>query len=119
MSGNQVFHLEEALNRIDHDWDILRTMAELFLEHGPNDLAAIKMALNARDPAAVAQSAHRLKGSVLQFCATAAFEAAKQLEELGKAGDLNQAVEAYGKLEKELCQLVDALRVMLDKGLAA
>lgn len=119
MSRTRVFHLEKALNQVEYDWDTFNTMAALFMEHGPKNLVAIKAAMDARDSAAVAQSAHRLKGSVLQFCAPAAFDAAQKLEESGKAGDLTQAGEAYPKLESELLQLVEALRFTLDKGFAA
>ena len=119
MNHDQIFNLDEALARVDHDRDILQTMAELFVEHGPKDLADIKAALATRDTAAVARTAHRLKGAVLQFCAPAVFEATKTLEQVGKAGDLASAVEAATLLEAEVLRLVAALRQELDKGLAA
>jgi HPt (histidine-containing phosphotransfer) domain-containing protein len=118
MSRNRAFDLDEALNQVDGDLDMFLTLAELFVEHGPKDCAAIKAALGARDSDAVAKAAHRLKGAVLQFCAPATFEAAQKLEELGKAGDMTEAGKMCVKLEMELLRLVDALRRTLDKGLA-
>lgn len=119
MNGDQIFNLGEALARADQDRELLHAMAELFVEHGPKDLAEIKRALDARDAAAVGRSAHRLKGAVLQFSAPAVLEAAKRMEEAGKAGDVTAAADLCGELEAELSRLIDALRLAMDKGLAA
>jgi HPt (histidine-containing phosphotransfer) domain-containing protein len=119
MSHQKIFNFDEALARVDHDLDILQVMAELFLEHGPKDLAEIKAALVTQDTTAVARSAHRLKGAVLQFCAPAVFEAVKTLEEAGQAGDLTAAVAITAVLETELLRLVEALHQVLEKGRAA
>lgn len=119
MSDNRIFNLGEALAQADQDHELLQAMAELFLEHGPKDLAEIKAALAARDAEAVGRFAHRLKGAVLQFCAPAALKAAMRMEEAGKAGDIAAASALYGELEAELTGLLDALRQVMDKGLAA
>jgi len=94
MSQDTVLSLEEALARIDHDWDVFQAMAKLFVDQGPKDLAEIKMALVVEDAAALARSAHRLKGAILQFCAPAAFEATREFEELGKSRYLKSAKDA-------------------------
>ena len=114
-----MFDYHEALRKVDQDLEIFHTLVELFVENGPKDFAAIKAALEARDPAAVAQSAHRLKGSVMQFCAPSVFEAAVALETMGKVGDLSSAGPTCAELEKHLFRLIEALRCELDNGLAA
>lgn len=119
MSDAPVFHLNEALSRVDHDLDIFYTIVDLFVELGPKDFLAVKAAVEAGNPDGVAHSAHRLKGAVMQLCAPATFEAAKTLEELGKAGDLTGAAEVCARLETELARLVDALRRTHNKRLAA
>jgi HPt (histidine-containing phosphotransfer) domain-containing protein len=119
MSHDMIFSLDEALARVDHDRDIFHMMATLFVDQGPKDLAETRAALAAQDAAALARSAHRLKGAILQFCAPAAFEATKELEELGKTGDLKSAVEVCAKLETELFRLLTALRQLLNKGFPA
>jgi HPt (histidine-containing phosphotransfer) domain-containing protein len=116
MNQDTVFDLDEALARVDHDADIFQTMAELFVEQGPQDLAAAQAALAARDAAAVARSAHRLKGAVLQFCAPSVLELTKRLEELGKAGDLESASDVCDRLETDLVRLCEALRRFASKG---
>lgn len=119
MSSNMVFSLDGALARVDYDQEIFQAMAEIFVDQGPKDLADTRAALAARDAAALARSAHRLKGAILQFCAPAVFEATKELEELGKAGNLDSAAKVCAQLETELFRLVAALRGHLEKGLRA
>jgi HPt (histidine-containing phosphotransfer) domain-containing protein len=119
MNQSRAFSFEEALARVDQDRETLLMMIELFLEHGPKDLAQAQLALNAADAAGVARSSHRLKGAILQFCAPAALEACKVLEESAKAGNLTRGEELYATLELEVYRLLAALRPILDEGMAA
>lgn len=119
MSQEQIFSLDEALSRVDHDRETFEMMVDLFLEHGPKDLADAKAALGAQNAVGVARSSHRLKGAILQFCAPASLHACKILEETAKTGNLHHAEALYATLEQELLRLLDALRHERDKGLAA
>jgi histidine phosphotransfer protein HptB len=119
MNHDPVFNLAEALARIDDDQETFQMIIELFLEHGPKDLADTQAALDAGNAAGVARSSHRLKGAILQFCAPAALEACKELEETAKTGDLLHAREVYSSLEREFRRLLTALGQERDKGLAA
>ncbi|MBX3326673.1 MAG: Hpt domain-containing protein [Nitrospira sp.] len=114
-----VFNLEEALARVDHDRETFLMLIELFLEHGPKDLAQARTALTAGDALAVARSSHRLKGAILQFCAPAALQACKELEESAKAGNLTRSEEFYATLEQEIQRLLSELCPILDQGMAA
>ena len=114
-----VFDFEEALARVDQDRETFVMMIELFLEHGPKDLAQAQAALTAGNAVGVARSSHRLKGAILQFCAPIALDACKALEEAAKSGDLTHSGELYARLEQELHRLLAALRPILDQGMAA
>ena len=94
-------------------------MIELFVEHGPKDLAQAQAALTAGDAGGVARSSHRLKGAILQFCAPAALQACKDLEESAKAGNLTHGMDLYATLEQEVHRLLAGLRPILDQGMAA
>jgi HPt (histidine-containing phosphotransfer) domain-containing protein len=119
MADKAVFNLDEALARVEQDREILQTMVELFMEQGPKDLADIKAAVAVRNAAAVARSAHRLKGAVLQFCAPAAIMATREVEQMGKSDDLTCIDDAYARMETELVCLFASLRASLARGLAA
>jgi HPt (histidine-containing phosphotransfer) domain-containing protein len=117
MSSESIFNLDDALARVDDDRELFQTMAEIFIEQVPKDLADTQAALDAQDAAALARCAHRLKGALLQFCASSAFEAARELEEIGQRGHLARAVAVCATLETELVRLLAALRELLEKGL--
>lgn len=119
MSHDGVFSLDEALTRIDDDRETFELMIELFLEHGPKDLADARAAVDAGNALAVARASHKLKGAILQFCAPAAFHACKELEESAKAGHLAHGGQLYAALEQEVQRLLAALRQVYDKGIAA
>ena len=119
LNHEPVFRLDEALARVDDDRETFRMMIELFMEHGPKDLANAQAALNAGNAADVARSSHRLKGALLQFCAPSALQACKELEESAKAENLAQGRRLYTMLEQEFQRLLAALRQVRDKGMAA
>jgi HPt (histidine-containing phosphotransfer) domain-containing protein len=119
MSTNDIFSLDAALAGVDHDWEIFTAMAEIFATVAPKDLTAAQAALAARDGAALARSAHRLKGALLQFCAPTVLAAAKELEEVGERGHFASAAVVCVRLEEELRQLITALREALLKGLTS
>ena len=119
MNHDTVFSLDDALARLDDDRETFLMIAELFVDQGPKDLADMQAALAAHDAAAIARVAHRLKGAILQFCAPSALAATKELEELGKAGNLESAAVVCAALDTELRRLLAVLRQLLEKGLPA
>jgi histidine phosphotransfer protein HptB len=119
LSHEPVFRLDEALARVDDDRETFQMMIELFMEHGPKDLADARAALDAGNTVGVARSSHRLKGALLQFCAPAALQACKELEESAKAGNLAHGGRLYAMLEREFQRLLAALLRVRDEGMAA
>lgn len=119
MNQDSIFSLDEALARVDDDRETFQMMIELFIEHSPKDLADARVALGAANAAGVARSSHRLKGAIVQFCAPAALQACKELEESAKAGNLSHGGELYAALEQEFQRLLVALRQARDNGKAA
>ncbi|HEY5932757.1 MAG TPA: Hpt domain-containing protein [Nitrospira sp.] len=119
LNHDLVFRLDEALARVDDDRETFQMMIELFMEHGPKDLADAQAALDAGNVTGVARASHRLKGAILQFCAPAALQACKELEESAKAGNLAHGGQLYVALEQEFQRLLAALRQARDKGVAA
>lgn len=116
---DSIFSFKEALARVDDDRETFQMMIDLFMEHGPKDLADALAALDVGNAAGVARSSHRLKGTLLQFCAPAALQACKELEESAKAGNLAHGGQLYARLEREVQLLLTALRQVRDKGMAA
>lgn len=105
--SNQLAVLDRAiaLSRVGGDSELLQEMAQLFLEECPSQMEAIREAVGQRDPKAIERSAHSLKGSVGNFGAEAALNAALSLEMLGRAGNLDGVEAALSALESAIYQL--------------
>ncbi len=98
-----------ALARVEGDVELLKEMVALFLKELPELLTTLREAVTAGNARAVERAAHKLKGSVGNFAAPPAFEAALKLEVMGRTGSLSEAEPAYGALEKEIKRLKSAL----------
>ena len=111
-----ILNLAAALERVGGDSELLEEVAKLFLDSAPDLLGQIREAVGSRDPQALQHAAHTLKGSVGNFGAEAAFEAALRLEKMGRAGDLTGIEEAYAALESEMQRLEPALASLAARG---
>jgi HPt (histidine-containing phosphotransfer) domain-containing protein len=94
-----------ALSRVGGDEDLLREIAGLFLEDYPQLVDKIRAALESNDAHALERASHSLKGSVANFCADSAYQAALELERIGRANDMAHAREAYERLDASLKSL--------------
>jgi HPt (histidine-containing phosphotransfer) domain-containing protein len=113
--GDAGFGARVLRDRFDGDLDLLRIVAETFLESTPPLLAELREAVAAGDTPTVQRLGHRLRGSLGNFGADEAVAAALRLEKLGGEGDLAGA--------GDLCETViagyEALRSGLERMLAA
>lgn len=103
----QLAHLDEALalSRVGGDFELLREVVGLFLDDYPQAVEKIRAALAANDASGVEHHAHSLKGSVSTFGAQDVFEAALELETLGRSGSLTGAQKGLITLENALRDL--------------
>jgi PAS domain S-box-containing protein len=99
-----------ALERVDGDEVLLGDLAKLFCQEYPGMLAAVQEAVLVKDAERLERAAHTLKGSVGALGAQDACDAALTLERLARAGDLDDADEAYAVL----VQKIDRLRLALE-----
>jgi signal transduction histidine kinase/DNA-binding response OmpR family regulator len=104
--------IDEAslLARVGNNSKILCSLIDTFLRLCPSQLGAIKEAVDQGDAENLFQTAHKFKGSVANFSAGTAAEAARRIEELGRNGSVDGAEEMYTKLASETQKLVVALK---------
>jgi len=107
--GQEPIDTASALARVGGDVEVLKEVAAVFLEELPESLRSLREAVTAGDARAIERAAHKLKGSVGNFAAHPAFEAALKLEILGRNGSLSEAEPAYVELEKEIKRLKSAI----------
>jgi HPt (histidine-containing phosphotransfer) domain-containing protein len=107
------FDPESLWDRVDGDMDLLRELNEVFAEEGPKMLARIEDAIRHGSAADLEKSAHKLKGSVLQFSAQAAAAIAAELENMGRCGSVTGAEPLLHTLRQEITLLQAALSSMV------
>jgi HPt (histidine-containing phosphotransfer) domain-containing protein len=91
-------------------------LARIFLDDLPVRLSAIQAGVEQRDAAALLAAAHALRGSVANFGATQAVEAALKLELMGKAGDLTGAPAAFADLQQAMAAFAGELDTVAKQG---
>ncbi|HTF38821.1 MAG TPA: response regulator, partial [Blastocatellia bacterium] len=103
-----------VLSQFGGDLELLQRVVALFLEEGRALMCSIRDSIAGRDSYALEQAAHKLKGSVANFHASAAVDAALRLEVIGHARDFAGATLGLTVLEREMQELEPAL-IALDR----
>ena len=116
MDTTVVCNVSEALSQVDGDQELLLTLARLFLQESPKDVAAARAALARQDRDGLAAAAHKLKGSVLPICAPRLFESAKRLEALAHQGKFAEASSVCADVETQLTEVHAALQDLIAGG---
>jgi len=108
---NQLAELDAslALSRVGGDEELLKEIAQIFLDECPDALSAIRMAAETGDAAKLERAAHSLKGSIGNFGAKAAYDAAYRLETMGRSGELGNTSDALRDLDAALARLTPEL----------
>jgi len=96
-----IFNQDELLNRTGGDEELLEELLNLFLKNFPDQLQALKQALQHNDIEQVAHQAHTIKGSSANMGAYALKNAALSMETAGKDNDPILAQVALKQLYSE------------------
>ena len=110
-----VMDINSVMERVGGDKELLAELAELFIEDSQKLLAQIKEAIVRGDARVLERVAHTLKGSVGNFSAKTAREAALKLEEMGRNSELADVDQAYTRLDKEISRLCSTLQTFTKK----
>ncbi len=103
---------ELALSRVGGDVELLKEIADLFLEEYPKVLDELRTAIARGDAKDLERTAHGLKGSVSNFGARTAVEAARTLESMGRAQQLAEVGQVIHTLELALAALRPELEAL-------
>jgi len=106
----KVLDQEAALTRVGGDVELLREIGDLFQLECPRELAKLREAIESGDGTAMGHVAHGLKGSAANFGAGPAVGAAVKIEQLARAGQVEQVRGVYDTLEKALDELLIELK---------
>jgi signal transduction histidine kinase/FixJ family two-component response regulator/HPt (histidine-containing phosphotransfer) domain-containing protein len=103
---------KEALAEVGGDMDLLARLAGLFLEAYPEELTAMRTAIDKGDACALQDAAHTLKSELCTFAARAAHNAALSLERMARQGDLGAAPATFSTLLEEVERIRPALTAL-------
>ena len=92
---------------------------QTFLKDYPKKVVLLHAALRAKDSSALAATAHALKGPISIFDGAQARQAAEELQDAAKNGQLAQAAKTLGRLEEEIAKLDEKLRGYTTRGTRA
>jgi two-component system sensor histidine kinase/response regulator len=113
MTDNQqtesIIDMDLALTYTAGDRAMLVSIAELFLEEGKEQLRAVQRGVEEGDPVQTGDAAHKLKGSITIFGASAAAAAAVEVELAAKASDSTRINFACDALNQEMKRLLGAI----------
>ena len=107
--ADEIFDMSAALELMDGDRELLHEMAQLFLEEAPRLISGVEDALEKHDCETLERAAHSLKGSVGNFGARKAYEAARVVEYAARDGEEETAREAMETLRDAMTRLIPAL----------
>jgi HPt (histidine-containing phosphotransfer) domain-containing protein len=93
------------------DDDLLAEVVAVFLADAPEQMRAMRAALEGRDAALAHRAAHTLKGSANAVGARALGGVAAAIESAARAGDIDRAVEAAQGIDDAF----DAARAALER----
>jgi two-component system sensor histidine kinase/response regulator len=96
---------EVALSRVGGDAELLKEIAVLFLDDYPRQVSELREAMIQGDARKVERVAHGIKGSVSNFGAPAAVDAAMMLEGMGRDQQLGEIAHVLNTLELALAAL--------------
>ena len=103
---------ELALSRVGGDAELLKEIAELFLDDYPKVVEELHEAIARGDAKVLERTAHGLKGSVSNFGAQQAVDAARTLESMGRAEQMAEVEQVLHTLELALAALRPELEAL-------
>ncbi len=98
---------------IGDDPELIVKVVRCFLADTPGRLDGMRAGMKAGDATKVTRVAHSLKGSIGFFAAAPALEAAREMEQRARTGDLEGLAGPAAALEHELVRLTAALEGFL------
>jgi two-component system, sensor histidine kinase and response regulator len=113
-------NLAESLRRATGDNDkIARSLVKTFLADAPRKMSALRRAISKKDAELLATVAHSLKGSLALVGAQKAAGTARNLQAMGRLGNLNGAAAEFRVLESEFIALRRELLALQPKAKSA
>jgi CheY-like chemotaxis protein len=111
-AAQEVIDWKRALATVDGDSELLFDLLRIFANEAPTTIEKLRAAVEIKDAAAIRLTAHTLKGSVSNFGAPEAVEAALQLEIMAQKGEMQHISKGFRNLDKQIQRVLDAIATL-------
>jgi two-component system chemotaxis response regulator CheY len=98
-----------ALMKVCRDEDVIKEIADVILEEGPQFIKSLAEAITAKDSKNISYYAHKLKGMARHICDMQLSERAGCVERAGNKKDIEKAALLFGDVQSEIEKLVSFL----------
>ncbi|MHC4295556.1 MAG: response regulator, partial [Planctomycetota bacterium] len=105
----------ELMGRLSGDVELLDEILQDLIVNVAKQLSDIRDAIDSRNGEGLRIAAHTLKGAVGNFAAKSAFDAALNLEMIGRHERWDRAVDAMAELAEKMTELERALTVFVEE----
>jgi len=109
------YDVKKALEGVDGDWDLLKSLISIFLDSGPTVMRLIHAAYEAEAYDTLWNHAHQLKGSLGALQALDAVNASGRLEKAARSGDRQALDNAYADLDQQFNHLLPVLQSVVSQ----
>jgi len=100
----------QMLERLGGDEKLLHEVIEIFVDQAPTHMETLRRALAQGDADSVEKTAHSMKGELGYLGITDVTQKARELEELGRRHNLEQAARVFVSFEPEISAIIAAMR---------
>ncbi|EDL58138.1 Hpt domain-containing protein [Gimesia maris] len=104
---------DQVLDMVLGDTEFLDEMIDLFLSTVPEQMCEISLAIERKEAAALASTAHGFKGTVANYTKGEPYLLLQVLEDDGKSNRLQDASISYAALENEMQELISELNMLM------
>jgi PAS domain S-box-containing protein len=116
---HEVVDIAALMERLEGDGDVLVEVIESFMDSQDRLREAIESAMSDGDAGALERKARELKNALGMLRATAGFEAALNLEQIARRGEMDHADTAVARLNIELNRLLPVIRSLMPQDAVA
>lgn len=112
--ASPLINWDYALENVDGDRELLRTIIAVFLEESATLMDAIRNAISKFDSVQLKSLGHSLKGAMLGVGALITADIAQELESCGDTGRMESVSGLFTDLEQQYGVLAEELKVFLE-----
>ena len=105
-----IWNAIETQEKLGGDVELFQDVLRIFLKENPRHMATLRSAIAHQQAELIEKTAHSLKGELGYLGVPRLMQGARELEEMGQKGNLEQATALFTALEIEMVALVAAVR---------